>query len=615
MLTIITLPQQLKVVKNFISPGLFRIIRSKSSMTCEVVTKKFLNTPDQIVDDSINGLVASNRNLQILQSCNRVVLRASLGQKDNSDTVSLIAGGGSGHEPFAAGFVGKGFLSAAVCGDIFTSPPSAHVTAALEAVNNKRGTVVLVINYTGDRLNFGLAIERFNQTFTEQAAFMVVIGDDVALEERGIDNVGRRGLAGAVLIMKIAGAMAENGIPAEKIAVVAQQANDCIGTLGLSLSACSIPGKSPMFTLEPNEMELGLGIHGEPGCERTSLLNVKSIVDLLLTRLEHSKKKCLVKGTKLAVLLNNLGGTSHIEMNAVAGEIRNWLHIHGYSVARFYSGTLMTSLDGHGISISILKIADDTWLDYLDAPTEAPAWIFKDNDATGGFNAPREISKQKVKETERNSGVALNQEESELFSRCLEKACKAIVEAREKLDKLDSRSGDGDCGRTLTRGAIQILSALKNGVISCSHPQNVFEKCSVIFEDEVGGTAGALYALMFSAAAAAFNESTLPASWHVALKKGLDAVMRYGEARPGYRSMVDPLHAAAEAIADGQYTRENWEKLVKAAEIAAKATASMTAQCGRASYTAEATQTEPDPGAIAVAIWLRAVYEAAFSLS
>uniref|UniRef100_A0A0N5AE71 Triokinase/FMN cyclase n=1 Tax=Syphacia muris TaxID=451379 RepID=A0A0N5AE71_9BILA len=510
-----------------------------------VVTKKFLNTPEQIVDDSINGLVAGNDRLQISKLCKRVVLRSDINDKTVKNKVSLIAGGGSGHEPFAAGFVGKGFLTAAVCGDIFTSPPSAYVTAALKDVSSEEGTVVFVINYTGDRLNFGLAVERFNQIET-----VVIIGDDIALEGHGSGSVGRRGLAGAVLVMKIAGAMAEDQIKSEKIAAVAQQINDCIGTLGVSLSACSIPGKAPMFALEPDEMELGLGIHGEPGCERTKLVDAKAVIDILFKRLEKSEKSCLVKGSKLVVLLNNLGGTSHIEMNVVARESLAWLEQHGYDVARFYSGTVMTSLDGHGISITVLKLVSK----------------FVTNSI--------------------NFYTLLFLEASERFEKCLRNACSSIVHVEEELNKLDSKAGDGDCGHTLAKGA-------KSDII-CTYPAVVFQKLSTIFEMEVGGTAGALYALMFNAAASAFSDGGLTECLHKALKNGLDAVMRYGEARPGFRSMGD------------------WERLVKVSELAAKATAQMTARCGRASYTSEATQVEPDPGATAVAVWLRSIFEAAF---
>ncbi|MFH4983361.1 hypothetical protein AB6A40_010070, partial [Gnathostoma spinigerum] len=275
------------------------------------VSKKFINKEDRVVDDSIRGLVFAHRNLQIHQSCGRVVLRSEYGEKGDDSKVSLIAGGGSGHEPFAAGFVGKGFLSAAVCGNIFASPPTAHVVSAIEAVRSKKGCVVFVINYTGDRLNFGLALERHKTKYGEEfPAQMVVIADDVALEKvpHG-KGIGRRGLAGSTLLLKIVGAMAESGCDVEKIVETAQLVNSNMGTLGVSLEACSLPGKGHMFALGADEMEVGLGIHGEPGCERQSLANCDKVVDTILSRLTQSDKLQLESGAETVVLLNNLGST------------------------------------------------------------------------------------------------------------------------------------------------------------------------------------------------------------------------------------------------------------------------------------------------------------------
>lgn len=445
------------------------------------------------------------------------------------------------------------------------------------------------------------------------AAWMAVIGDDVALEVRKQGKgIGRRGIAGALLVIKIAGAMAEAGTSADKIAVTAQSVNDHLGTIGVSLQACSIPGKGLMFELGVNEMELGLGIHGEPGCERISYRTAAETVDVMLKRLESSEKHCLVKGAKIVVLLNNLGGTSQIEMNILTGEVINWLCSHGYSVVRMYCATVMTSLDGHGISISILNVVDDHWLTYLDAEASAPGWTISPIIPQRTLVTKKTGSKEPPKYEAPEVGVTLSNSEADTFKRCIERACSAITAAAERLNNLDSRSGDGDCGSTLSGGSEHIRLALSRGHICCSRPQTAFNQISHIFEAEVGGTTGALYALMFSAASSVFDKSATASDWYSSLKKGLEAVMRYGHAQPGYRSMVDPLHAAVNSIKEGNIGKNEWGILVKAAEEAAVATSRMRAQCGRASYTAESTQTEPDPGATAVAIWMRAAYEAAF---
>ncbi|EFO18193.1 hypothetical protein LOAG_10302 [Loa loa] len=579
-------------------------------------TNKFINNLDSVVDDSIRGLILSHDNLATLDCCHRVILRADIDKLKGGKQVTLLAGGGSGHEPFAAGFVGKGILSAAVCGNIFASPPTSHIMAGLNAIRNSSGTGVFVINYTGDRLNFGLAVERFNASREKEdgEAEMVMISDDVALEGNLAGrNVGRRGLAGAVLLLKIAGAMAEEGKDLKTITATSRTINDNLGTIGVSLSACSLPGKGPMFELEADRMEFGLGIHGEPGFERSQYRTANEVAKLLLEKLESSQKLNLQKGEKLVVLLNNLGGTSQIELNILSGEIYSWLCEKGYCVQRFYVESVMTSLNGHGISITILRLVSDDWLQYLDAVTEAPAWKMT--------HLPPKLSSSANKITSAGSklgigkhvGATLSKEDTKRLKTAIKKACIAIHDSVDVLNGLDGSAGDGDCGSTLKIGADKILECLNEGKLRCDTPQSLFSEISQIFEDDVGGTAGALYALMFNSAAQAFIKSATAKEWHIALESGLEAIMKYGQAKPGSRSMVDPLYAALKAISCDSPEKAHWENAVKQAEESAKATSGMVAQVGRASYTSALVQKEPDAGAVAVSIWLRAVYEAVYS--
>uniref|UniRef100_A0A8R1TWN8 Triokinase/FMN cyclase n=1 Tax=Onchocerca volvulus TaxID=6282 RepID=A0A8R1TWN8_ONCVO len=587
-------------------------------METAVVKKmnKFINNADSVVDDSIRGLILSHDSLATLDCCRRVVLRADIDKLKGGKQVTLLAGGGSGHEPFAAGFVGKGLLSAAVCGNVFASPPTSHITAGLNAIRNSSGIGVFVINYTGDRLNFGLAVERFNTSRGKEdgEAEIVMIGDDVALESSiaGRD-VGRRGLAGAVLLLKIAGAMAEEGKDLKTITATSRFINDNLGTIGVSLSACSLPGRGPMFELEADQMEFGLGIHGEPGFERSQYRTAKEVAKLLLGKLEKSQKLNLKKDEKLIVLLNNLGGTSQIELNILSGEIYSYLCEKGYCIQRFYVESVMTSLNGHGISITILRLVSDDWLRYLDTVTEAPAWKM------APFPPKLSSSANEIKSTEnkqgigKHIGVTLSRENTEHVEAAIKKACIAIRESVNLLNGLDGSAGDGDCGSTLKVGADKILKCLDEGKLRCDRPQSLFNEISQIFEDDVGGTAGALYALMFSSAAQAFIESATAKEWYIALKNGLETIMKYGQAKPGSRSMVDPLHAAVTTISCDNPKKAQWENAVKQAEEKAKATSGMLAQVGRASYTSSLVQKEPDAGAIAVSIWLRAIYEAVYS--
>uniref|UniRef100_A0A0R3S0A5 Triokinase/FMN cyclase n=1 Tax=Elaeophora elaphi TaxID=1147741 RepID=A0A0R3S0A5_9BILA len=629
-------------------------------------TNKFINSTDNVVDDSIRGLILSHDNLATLDYCHRMMLRADIDKLKRGKQVTLLAGGGSGHEPFAAGFVGKGLLSAAVCGNIFASPPASHILAA--------ETAVFVVNYTGDRLNFGLAVERFNTSREKEMADakvsrylyvskflrrmhvqdgeaeMVMIGDDVALESNTAGrDVGRRGLAGAVLLLKIVGAMAEEGKNLKAITSTSRTVNDNLGSIGVSLSACGLPGRGPMFELETDRMEFGLGIHGEPGFERSQYRTAKEVAKLLLEKLENSQKLNLQKGEKVVVLLNNLGGTSQLELNILSGEIHSWLHENGYCIQRFYAESVMTSLNGHGISI------------YLDAVTEAPAWRMTHLPPKLSSSA-NEIKSGEIYDLSLVDCLFRLQDTKHLEA-AIKKACIAIHESVDILNGLDGSAGDGDCGTTLKIGAAKILKCLDEGKLRCDIPQSLFKEISQIFEDDVGATAGAvsflwdlfkknlsaekkiilwkqklvstvyvyindyvrlsfyLYALMFSSAAQAFIESTTAKEWYIALKNGLETIMKYGQAKPGSRSMVDPLHAAVTAISCDNPEKAQWENAVKVkldfilyqAEERAKATSGMFAQVGRATYTSALVQKEPDAGAVAVSIWLRAVYEAVYS--
>uniref|UniRef100_A0A915E1I5 Triokinase/FMN cyclase n=1 Tax=Ditylenchus dipsaci TaxID=166011 RepID=A0A915E1I5_9BILA len=517
--------------------------------------KKFINHPENVVTDALKGLVASDQSVCFHPHNRRIILRKDY-ENLKTSKVTLVCGGGSGHEPFAAGFVGQNGLSAAVCGDVFASPPSNHVSDAIRAVNSSNGTILVVINYTGDRLHFGMAVERLkasagnNQTKLQ----LVYVDDDVALEGDN-EGVGRRGLAGAAILLHILGVMVDQQAVDFKQAL--SSANKLIanlGTLGVSLYPCAIPGKAAMFQLDSQEMEFGLGIHGESGLQRCRMQTASQIVDTILHKLVNSTRLKLSKEDRL-------------------GEIIQWMLEHGHKVERLIVGTLMSSLDGHGLSVTVLKVADDDWLTCLDKDSA----IFKH---------------WKVQEgTEKT------------IERCLTNSCKLISDNHEELNRLDRSCGDGDCGTSLDSAAKAIQKATQNNQLDFCHPKILFLQLSQIFEEAIGGTSGALYALLLGAASKAFEESAQSKDFKEALKLGLDAVVYYGHAQPGHRTMVDPLNAAVEN------SSEDWDHIVQSVEQAALDTSRMQAKSGRASYTSTQHQQEIDPGAKAVALWFRAIYD------
>ncbi|CAI2353638.1 unnamed protein product [Caenorhabditis sp. 36 PRJEB53466] len=562
------------------------------------MSKKFVNRIEETVDDALYGLVLSNSSLKFHESCERVVLRSDL----DTSKVSLIAGGGSGHEPYAAGYIGKGLLTAAVAGNVFASPPSRNVQAALEGTKGNAGAILFVINYTGDRLNFGLAAERFNASGGN--AKVVTIADDVAIDSPS-NRVGKRGLAGAVLTIKIAGAMSEQGKPLDEIHAMSQKVVGSLGTLGVSLYPGSLPGKEREAGLPEDQIEVGLGIHGEPGKFREPFSLAEKIIGNLMETLRTKME--MVDGEQFVVLVNNLGSVSQLEMSIVNGEVLEWFKNHNMSVKRFFSGAYMTSLDGHGISVTVLR-ADDAMLLYLDYPCSAPGWI--PSRSTPGTANRGTSKKPRVSDVD-ESGATFNEKRVKSI---LEAVVKAMSDSEKRLNHLDAVAGDGDCGSTFAGAASAIRKALND--LNKSRPQTLFKQLSIIFEQTVGGTSGALYALMLSAAAACFSDSTGLETCVEALDRANQAVQTYGGARVGDRTMVDALNAAVEHLKSatkregGKNFEEICENAVKASERAAEETAHQKAAVGRASYTSSEAQTLPDAGATAISIWLRAAWTA-----
>ncbi|MDE2508231.1 MAG: dihydroxyacetone kinase subunit DhaK, partial [Planctomycetota bacterium] len=331
--------------------------------------KKLINRPEAVVDEMIAGLVASHPGLARIRGRNVITRLEFVNSK--SGRVALISGGGSGHEPAHAGYVGHGMLSAAVAGAVFTSPGPDSIYDAIRAVAGPSGVLLIVKNYTGDRLNFGLAAERARTDGIPVE--IVLIGDDVALAAASdAGKVGRRGLAGTVLVHKVAGALAESGATLAEVASAARAVAANLGTIGVALSPCTVPAAGkPGFTLGEDEVELGLGIHGEPGVRKGRIEPADTLVDTMVERLAGDL--VLQPGQRIVLMVNNLGATPTMELAIVARRAIENLEARGLVVERVYVGTFLSALEMAGISLSVLRV-DDSRLALLDAPTSAPAW-------------------------------------------------------------------------------------------------------------------------------------------------------------------------------------------------------------------------------------------------
>lgn len=545
----------------------------------------------------------------VLLRGHRVVVRSDVGALKGK--VGLVSGGGSGHEPAHGGFVGAGMLSAAVAGGVFASPPPASILAAILCLHNAgaSGVLLIVKNYTGDRLNFGLALEQARNLGVGVA--MVIVADDCAFERPS--KAGRRGLCGTVFIHKLAGALAEEGRSLDQIVSTLNEALKGIGTLGVSLSPCSVPGCLPTFELPLGEMELGLGIHGEPGIKRSKVSAADDVVKTMIDHMTNPDSQShlpLKSGDSVVVSVNNLGALSCLEMAVVTRAAILCLESRGVEVARVMSGSFMTSLEMAGVSLTFMKTNQEI-LRLFDAKTSAPAWPNLSCASVTGrdFNVDPPSMSTRPQDDSHSEGRL-----SAVLREVLEAVCSTLLQKQDELNSLDRASGDGDCGNTHAQAAKAIHEWLGGHVVpGC--PGRLLQVVAGLLQEKMGGSSGALYSLFLTAAAGHVTQDRSEAAdWARAVHAGTQAISRYGGADPGDRTMLDALCPAADELmklttAPPGGHMSVLRAAVQKAVLGAESTRDLTAKAGRASYISRERVNEPDPGAVAVAAILGAVLE------
>ncbi|MBY5810550.1 dihydroxyacetone kinase subunit DhaK [Rhizobium leguminosarum] len=536
--------------------------------------KHFFNRRENIVTEALDGLLltSSKGHLARLDSFPdiKVILRADW----DKSKVAIISGGGAGHEPSHAGFVGKGMLTAAVSGEIFASPSVDAVLTAIRAVAGEKGALLIVKNYTGDRLNFGLAAEKARAEGFDVE--MVIVADDIAIP--GINQP--RGVAGTLFVHKISGYHAERGEDLKTVAAHAAAAAGDIVSLGMSLSTCSVPGQAHEDRLGESEGELGLGIHGEPGVERIVLQPVADIVSTMVARLSPT----LREGASHALLINNLGAVPPLEMTVIANVVLS--SPLGRRVRLIIGpAPMMTALNMNGFSLSLIRM-DAAREAALTAAVEPHAWmpaverheiqIIAAPRTSAGLNGANGMA----------GGNSRNR-------RLITALCEHLISQETELNRLDGRVGDGDTGSTVASGARSVLARLDT--LPLDRPAATLASLGEILGTSMGGSSGVLLSIFFTAAAKAMADK---ADISAALLAGLDRMTFYGGAAVGDRTMVDALSPALQALASGDVIAA-----AKAAAAGAESTKTMMkARAGRASYVGERDLAGvADPGAVAVA--------------
>ena len=424
-------------------------------------SKHFINDASALVLSALHSLTLTNPNVAF-DSTHKIIYRRP---NDAVPQVSLISGGGSGHEPSFAGMVGPGMLSAAVAGSIFASPSAEQVRKAITAkVDKEKGVLIIVMNYTGDVLNFGVAVEKAKAAGINTE--MVVVGDDVGVGKEKAGKVGRRGIAGTALVLKIAGALAAQGRRLDEVAKVARLTADNLVSVGASLEHVHVPGRDIVAEgrLEDEQVEIGMGIHNEAGSARGKLALpqlVKEMLRQLLDTNDHDRRFVNVNSNEVVLLVNNLGGVSPLELGGITSEVVTQLdETWNIRPVRILSGTYMTSLNGLGFSISILNVVNTDiggpgMVELLDGPSEVTGWAAPIQKETWEAHnqAVREGTDDDAKIEITESCLKMDNEQAKAAKMALETALENVIAAEPEVTRFDTVAGDGDCGIGLKRGA------------------------------------------------------------------------------------------------------------------------------------------------------------------
>ncbi|HAS0830469.1 TPA: glycerone kinase [Enterobacter cloacae] len=546
------------------------------------MSRFFFNNRKQLVNDAIEGILISAPHGNLVKLDVDPAIRIVARSDWDKSRVAVISGGGSGHEPAHAGFVGKGMLTAAVCGDLFASPSVDAVLNAIVAVTGDRGCLLIVKNYTGDRLNFGLAAEKAKRYGLKVE--MVIVADDIALP----DNKQPRGIAGTALVHKIAGYAAEHGKSLSEVRDIAQQACDNLWSLGVAMQTCNLPGSDEEEgRIKQGHVELGLGIHGEPGASVVDTQNSKAIIDTLVTPL-----KAKAGDGRFAVLINNLGGVSALEMALLTKELAhsalkdNLAYLIG-------PAPLVSALDMKGFSLTLLKL-NDLFEKALHEEVETLGW-----QKPVAF-APLRTQEHSAIHDRVEFTPSANPQVGEYVS----VVTKTLIQLENRLNALDAKVGDGDTGSTFAQGAREIAQRLEENNLPLNDVSTLLLLVGERLATVMGGSSGVLMSIFFTAAGQKLHDGQSLAD---ALLSGLAQMKQYGGADLGDRTLIDALQPALEAL-----QKNDLQAAAQAAQQGAEATARMgKAGAGRSSYVnKENLDGVMDPGAVAVAEVFKAMVEA-----
>lgn len=567
--------------------------------------KKIINKPEDVVLEMCKGMVLAHPELSLIEKY-KIIKKEQI----NKNKVSIISGGGSGHEPAHAGYVGKGMLDAAVCGDVFASPSQIQIYQAIKETASDKGTLLVIKNYSGDMMNFKNAAYLAEEDGIQ--VDYVKVDDDIAVQD-SLYTVGRRGVAGTVLVHKIAGAAAERGYDLSKVKEAAESAIANVKSIGIGLTSCTVPAKgTPTFEIAEDEMEFGVGIHGEPGIRREKIISADELAERMVTAL---LKEIGIEDGKgeVAVLINGFGSTPLQELYLLNHSVIRELSRRKVTIARTFVGNYMTAIDMAGASISIMKL-DENLKSLLSEECDTPALKIKGevpavtyDEIIGSVEAPKvsyEVQTNKEYSVVTENRLTLN---NIIFM--VDQMSECIIRNEIPFCELDSHAGDGDFGMSVAKGFKQLKAEWHEILENKSNDiGNFLEACSIVIMEHCGGASGPIWGSAFRAAGKnteSKTELTLTefAEMIQASVKGIQATGERSFGRGavvGDKTLIDALVPYADTLSSAAEGESLKHALVKAAEAAvegAKSTEQIVARMGRAGTVGERSLGYPDAGA------------------
>ena len=572
---------------------------------------KIINNPNHIVYEMCKGIELAHPELQFIEKFKIIKKRII-----NKEKVSLISGGGSGHEPAHAGYVGDGMLDAAVCGDVFASPSQVQVYQAIRETTSNKGTLLIIKNYSGDMMNFKNAAHLAKEDGIDVE--YVKVDDDIAVQD-SLYTIGRRGVAGTIFVHKIAGALAETGKNLQEVKAVAEKAARNVKSIGFAFSSCTVPAKgSPTFDIADDEMEYGVGIHGEPGIQREKTISANELASRMVVSLLRSLD--MTQG-EVALMINGFGSTPLQELYVLNHAVYKELIASGITVHRIFVGNYMTSIDMIGASVSLLKL-DDELKTLLNFPCITPGLniygqtlqaeyvpllIEKENSMSS--NISYKIQTDEVHSFIYNERLSLNN-----LYYLVDAMSECIIRNEVPFCELDAIAGDGDFGMSIAKG-FQRLKYEWNEITTTSNSIGDFlEKCSLIIMEHCGGASGPIWGSAFRGAskyAGVVSDLSLM-QFADMIQSSIVAIQNTGErtfgrgAIVGDKTLIDALVPFADSLKasaiDCLSFKEAFKVAAASAVEGANTTKLISAKMGRAGTVGERSIGHPDAGAQALGI-------------